>query len=94
MNDNIDFKSRTIANMKVLIMLKIAEGWDQMAVFVALTMRRKMEIAWEWQWRPIAAATQHPMLDLAIPRFCRQQPSNGSRRQSRLVHFGDIRQSI
>ncbi len=48
-------------------MLKSAEGWDQVATFVALTMRRKMEIAWERQGRPIAAATQHPMPDLAIP---------------------------
>ncbi len=29
----------------VPIMLKSAEGWDQVAAFVALTMRRKMEIA-------------------------------------------------
>ncbi len=58
----------------VSIMLKSAEGWDQVAAFVALTMRRKMEIAWE---RPIVATTQHPMPDLSIPptRFCRQQPS-------------------
>ncbi len=27
----------------VPIILKSAEGWDQMAAFVALTMRRKME---------------------------------------------------
>ncbi len=38
-----------------------------MAAFVALTIRRKMEIARERQGRPIPAATQHPMLDLAIP---------------------------
>ncbi len=50
----------------VPIMLKSAEGWDQVATFVALTMHRKMEIA---QGRPIAAATQHPMLNLAIPPF-------------------------
>ncbi len=31
----------------VPIMLNSAEGWDQVAAFVALTMRRKMEIAWE-----------------------------------------------
>ncbi len=31
----------------VPIMLKSTEGWDQVATFVALTMRRKMEIAWE-----------------------------------------------
>ncbi len=48
-------------------MLKSAEGWDQVAVFVALTMRRKMEIARERQGRPVAATTQHPMPDLAIP---------------------------
>ncbi len=76
------------------IMLKSTEGWDQVAAFVALTMRRKMEIAREWQGRPIATATQQPMPDLTIPRFCRQQPSNGSRRWSRLVYFGDIRQPI
>ncbi len=46
------------------IMLKSAEGWDQVAAFVAMTTRRKMEIAREC---PIAAATQHPMPDLAIP---------------------------
>ncbi len=69
----------------VLIMLKSAGGWDQVAAFVALTMRRKMEIARE----------RHPMLDLAIAlRLCRQPPSNGSRRRSRPVYFGDIRQPI
>ncbi len=31
----------------VPIMLKSAEGWDQVATFVTLTMRRKMEIAQE-----------------------------------------------
>ncbi len=41
-------------------------GWDRVAAFVPLTMCRKMEIAREWQGRPIAAATQHPMPDLAI----------------------------
>ncbi len=41
----------------VPIMLKSAEGWDQVAAFVALTMLRKMEIARERQGRPIAAAT-------------------------------------
>ncbi len=40
------------------------EGWDQVVAFAALTMRRKMTIAWE---RPIAATTQHPMPGLAIP---------------------------
>ncbi len=50
----------------VPIMLKSVEGWDQVAAFVALTMCHKMEIAQE---RPIAAATQHPMPDLAIPPF-------------------------
>ncbi len=48
-------------------MLKSAEGWDQVAAFVALTMRRKMETARERQGRPIATASQHPMPDLAIP---------------------------
>ncbi len=51
----------------VPIMLKSADGWDQVAAFVALTMRRKMEIAWERQRQPTAIATQHPMTDLAIP---------------------------
>ncbi len=51
----------------VPIMLKSAEGWDQVAAFVALTMRRKMEVARERQGRPIAAATQHPMPDLTMP---------------------------
>ncbi len=37
------------------------------ASFVALTMRRKMEIAREQQGWLIAATTQHPMPDLAIP---------------------------
>ncbi len=50
-------------------MLKSAEGWDQVAAFVALTMRHKVEIAWERQGRPIAAATQYPIPDLAIPPF-------------------------
>ncbi len=42
------------------IMLKSAEGWDQVAAFVALTMHRKMEIPQE---RP----TRHPAPD-AGPR--------------------------
>ncbi len=41
----------------VSIMLKSAEGWDLVAAFVAPTMRRKMEIAWERQGRLIAATT-------------------------------------
>ncbi len=48
-------------------MLKSAEGSDQVAAFVALIMRHKMEIVRERQGRPIAAATEHPMPDLAIP---------------------------
>ncbi len=48
-------------------MLKCTEGWDLVAAFVALTMRRKMEIARARQRRPIAATTQHPMPDFAIP---------------------------
>ncbi len=53
----------------VLIMLKSAEGWDQVAAFVAVTMHRKMEIARE---RP---TTQHPMPDLAIhPVFAISNP--------------------
>ncbi len=51
----------------VPIMLKSPDGWDQVAVFVALTMRHKMEIVRDRQRRPIAATTQHPMPDLAIP---------------------------
>ncbi len=51
----------------VQIMLKSADGWDQAAAFVALTMCRKIEIVRERQRRAIAAATQHPMQDLAIP---------------------------
>ncbi len=54
-------------NSFVQIMLKSAEGWDQVAAFVALTMRYKMEIARDRQWRPIDAATQHSMPDLATP---------------------------
>ncbi len=46
----------------VPIMLKSTDGWDQMAAFVTLTMRHKMEIAWERQRRPIATATQQPMI--------------------------------
>ncbi len=53
----------------VPIMLKSAEGWDQVAAFVALTMHRIMEIARERQGWPIATATQHPMPDLTIPPF-------------------------
>ncbi len=78
----------------IRIMLKSAERWDHVAAFVALTMCRKMEIARERKGRPIAAATQHPMPDLAIPHFCHQQPSNRSRRRSMPVHFGDIWQPI
>ncbi len=48
-------------------MLKIADGWNQLAAFVTLTMHRKIEIAQERQRWLIAATTQHPMLDLTIP---------------------------
>ncbi len=51
----------------VPIMLKSTGRWDQVAAFVSLTMRRKMEIAWELQRQPIAATTQHPIPDLAMP---------------------------
>ncbi len=51
----------------VPIILKRVDGWDQVASFVTLTMHRKMEIAQEWQRRHIAATTQHPMPDFAIP---------------------------
>ncbi len=51
----------------VPIMLKYVDGWGQNAIFVALTMRCKIKIAWEWQRRPTAATTQHPMPDLITP---------------------------
>ncbi len=51
----------------VPIMLKSADGWDQVAAFVTLIVHCKMEIGREWQRQPIATTTQHPMLDLAIP---------------------------
>ncbi len=56
----------------VPIMLKSADGWYQMAALVTWTMHRKMEIVRKRQRRPLAAATQHPMPDLAIPpsRVC------------------------
>ncbi len=62
----------------VLIMLKSTDRWDQVAAFVALTMHSKMEIAQKWQRRPIAAAIQHPMLDLVIsplPVFAISNPA-------------------
>ncbi len=49
----------------VPIMLKSTDRWDQVAAFVTMTMRHKMEIA---QKQPIATVTQHPMPDLIIPR--------------------------
>ncbi len=49
------------------IILKSSDGWDQVAAFVTLAMRCKMEIPWEWQRQPIAAANQYPMLGCAIP---------------------------
>ncbi len=52
------------------IMLRSADGWDQVAAFVALTMRPKTEIEWEQQTRPIAAATQHPMVGPRNPPPC------------------------
>ncbi len=51
----------------VSIMLKSADGWDQVAAFVTLTMRCKMEIVRERQSRSIAATTQQPVPDVAIP---------------------------
>ncbi len=51
----------------VPIMLKSVDRWDQVAAFVALTMRCKMETVWDRQMRPIATAIQHPRPDLAIP---------------------------
>ncbi len=43
---------------------------------VTVAMRRKMEIAREWQRRPIVAATQQPMPDLAIlPMFAISNPA-------------------
>ncbi len=59
----------------ILIMLKRAGKWDQVAVFVTLTMCREMEIAWEWQRQLIAPAAQDPMPDLAIsPMFAISNP--------------------
>ncbi len=60
-------KSPLTPDSLVPIMLKSAEVWDQVATFVALTLRCKMEIVRERQGRPIAATTQHPMPDLAMP---------------------------
>ncbi len=51
----------------VPIMLRSADGWDQEAAFVTLTMCHKMELAREWQRRLIAIATQHP---ITISRVC------------------------
>ncbi len=70
----------------VPIMRKSAEGWDQVAIFVTLTMRHKMEIVQEW---PIPTATQHPIPDRAIPpRVCHEQPGNG--RWSTQVYLRDF----
>ncbi len=64
----------------VPIMLKSADGWGQVAVFGALTMRRKMKKVQERPRRPIAATTQHPMPDLAIPPpICHYQTNNRRR---------------
>ncbi len=70
----------------VPIMLKSAEGWDQMATFVALTMCRKMEIARE---RPIVAATQHSMPDFAIPLFL--PSATQQRKQKKTIQAGLLR---
>ncbi len=51
----------------VPFMVQRAKGWDQVAAFVALTAHHKMELAREWQRRPVAVATYHPMPDLVIP---------------------------
>ncbi len=75
----------------VPIMLKSAEGWDQVAAFVALTMRRKMEIAWERQGRLIAAATQHLMPDLAIPLFL---SSATQQRKQKTIQAGLLRRHL
>ncbi len=49
---------------------------DQVAAFVALTMRHKIEIVQEWQRRLIATTTQRPMPDLAIlPVFAVSNPA-------------------
>ncbi len=50
----------------VPIMLNSADGCDQVATFIALTMHRKMEKAQEWLRRTIATSTQPPMPDLTI----------------------------
>ncbi len=74
-------------------MLKSAEGWDQVAAFVAVTMRRKMEIA-----AGAAHSRHHHPAPNTGPRhpscFCHQEPNNGSRRRSRPVYFEDIWQPI
>ncbi len=74
-------------NLVPMIMLKSADRQDQVVAFVALTMHSKIEIVREQQRRPIAAAIQHPMSNLAIPSVCYQQPSNRRRKQFRLVYF-------
>ncbi len=76
----------------VLIMLKSTERWDQVAAFVALTMCRKMEIAREWQGQPIAAATQHPMPDLAIPPLF--LPSATQQRKQKTIQAGPLRRHL
>ncbi len=75
----------------VPIMLKSAEGWDQVADFVALTMRCKMEIARERQGRHIAATNQHPMPDLAIPPPPPFLPSATQQRKQKTIQAGPFR---
>ncbi len=58
------------------IMLRNIVGWDQMTAFVILKMHHNVELAWEWQRRPIATVTQHPMSDFVSPfsmQFATQQ---------------------
>ncbi len=75
----------------VPIMLKSAEGLDQMTTFLALTMRRKMEIARERQGRSIVTTTQHPMPDLAIlPPFLLSATQQRDPRQGGAVSVGPI----
>ncbi len=54
----------------VSIMLGSANGWDQVAAFVTLTMHHKMELAREWQRRLIGATIQYQCQTLPYSRVC------------------------
>ncbi len=60
----------------VLIMLKSADRWDQVATFVALTMHRKMKIALEWHRRSVTAE-QFPLLVFAISNLTMEEDNPG-----------------